>query len=235
MATVQELIKAAFRKVGAISTGQTPSDGELQDALDDLNRMLETWSTREILTYVSTSENFSMVAGTASYTMGSSGTASSTRAKKILDAFVRDSSNYDHSVRIIGEGEYNAVKSKTTQSRPNRLFYDPEYPLGVINLYPVPNAAETMYIESQKLLHTAFTALTTTVSLPGEYEEAIIYNLAVRLAPEHELEVPKLVGAIAVSSLSNIITLNAANKVEPVSLDPAITGGGRLYDINTDE
>lgn len=234
MATVQELLKDSLRKIGVIATGQTPTNDELQDALRDLNRMLEVWSTKQIQVFASAEDNFSLVAGTVSYTMGTAGTASSVRAKKILSGFTRDSDNYDQPVEIISEKQYNAIPDKTTQGRPYYLFYDPKYALGYIYLYPTPDSTETMYIESLKLLHTAFTALTTTVSLPGEYEEAIVFNLAVRMAPEYGLPVPIEVAAIAASSLADIIELNASNQVEKVGLDPGITGSGRRYNIETD-
>lgn len=234
MATSRTLIKAAFRKIGVLASGETPKHDEEQEAFDDIKRMLEAWSTKQVFVYASTEDNFALAAGTASYTMGAGGTASLTRAKKILNAFVRDSGNYDHPVEIISEGQYNAIPSKTTQSRPNRLFYDPTYASGTIYLYPVPASVETMYIESLKLLQS-LTTVTTTISLPGEYEEAIIYNLAVRLAPEYEMPIPIEVAALAASSLKDITILNAANQVEKVPLDAGITiGGGRSYNINSD-
>jgi len=196
--------------------------------------MLEVWSTKQILVHASAEDNFALVAGTASYTMGTAGTASSTRAKKIHNAFIRDSDNYDHAVEIISENQYNAISKKTTQSRPYWLFYDPKYPLGYIYLYPTPDAVETAYIESLQLLQS-ITNVTTTISLPGEYEEPIIYNLAIRLAPEHEVPIPNEVMAIAMASLDAIGVLNAANQIETVPLDPGIAGGGLMYDIDTDD
>ena len=165
--------------------------------------------------------------------MGTAGTASTTRAKTIHNAFIRDASNYDSLVEIISENKYNAIPDKTTRGTPYWLFYDPKYPLGYIYLYPTPDAADTAYIESLQLLQS-ITNVTTTISLPGEYEEAIIYNLAIRLAPEHEVPIPGEVLGIAISSLDAISVLNAANQIETVPLDPGIAGGGRPYNINTD-
>ena len=229
MATSRTLIKAALRKIGIV----TDDAGIEQDAFADLKRMLEVWSTKQILVHASAEDNFALVAGTASYTMGTAGTASTTRAKKIHNAFIRDSDNYDHPVEIISENQYNAITDKTTRSRPYWLFYDPKYALGYIYLYPTPDTADTAYIESLQLIQS-IANVTTVISLPGEYEEAIIYNLAIRLAPEHEVQIPMEVMALAMSSLDAIGVLNAANQIETVPLDPGITGGGRMYNINTD-
>lgn len=234
MATVRTLIKASLRKAGVLATGETPTHSEEQDAFDDLKRMLEVWSTKQIYVYASAEDNFALVSGTASYTMGTAGTASSTRAKKVLHAFVRDSSNYDHPVEIISEGQYNGIATKTNQARPNKLFYDPKYSLGYINLHPTPDTVETMYIESLQLL-ISLSALTDTVSLPGEYEEAIVSNLALRLHTEYpDVPVSPALLALANSSLADIVELNAANQIEVVGLDPGVVGGGTMYNINTD-
>jgi len=196
--------------------------------------MLASWSTKQILIPASTENNFALVAGTSTYTMGTAGTASTVRAKKILNAFVRDSGNYDHPVRIISENEYNAITDKTTRGRPYLLFYDPKYAVGVINLYYTPNAVETMYIESLQLMQD-LDAVTDTITLPDDYEEAIIYNLAIRLAPEHEVPTPVEVAALASASLESLVVMNASSQTGPVALDPGIAGGGRSYNINVDD
>lgn len=229
MSTPRTLIKAALRKIGIVTDDASIE----QDAFADMKRMLEVWSTKRILVPASTEDNFALVAGTSAYTMGTAGTASTVRAKKILSAFVRDSSDYDHPVEIITEKQYNDIPSKSTRGRPYLLFYDPKYAVGVINLYYTPNAAETMYIESLQLLQT-IDLVTTTITLPGDYEEAVIYNLAIRLAPEHEIPIPIEVAALAGSSYDNIVILNASSQVEPVRLDPGIASAGRAYNVNAD-
>ena len=80
MATVRTLIKAALRKAGVLATGQTPTASEEQDAFDDMKRMLEVWSTKQIYVHASAEDNFALVAGTVSYTMGTAGTASTISA-----------------------------------------------------------------------------------------------------------------------------------------------------------
>ena len=59
----------------------------------------------------------------------------------------------------------------------------------------------------------ALTALTTTISLPTEYIEAIVYNLAVRLAEGHTMDVPASVVMMADGSRMLIGRLSFANEV----------------------
>lgn len=227
--TAQELIKAALRAIGAIASGETPSSEELQDSLEALNLMLDSWSAERLIVYENTTEGFSLVSGQASYTIGSGGDFDTTRPTRILGAYIRDSSDIDHPVDVFSAKEYREISSKTTQSRPTELYYKPSYPKGTIYLYPVPETVETLYLESLKPL-TEFSSLTTDVNLPGPYKRALKWNLAVELAPEFEATVSDVVAVRAQESKGVIKRLNAANQVEPVVLE--ILKVTRRYNID---
>ena len=49
--TANTIIKAALRAIGAIATGETPTDAEMQDGLEALKFMLRTWSDDNIRLY----------------------------------------------------------------------------------------------------------------------------------------------------------------------------------------
>jgi hypothetical protein len=64
------------------------------------------------------------------------------------------------------------------------LYYNPTVAsgFGEINLWPVPdNAINSLVLYVQQAL-TDFSSLTQTYQIPDGYEEAIVYNLAKRLA-----------------------------------------------------
>jgi hypothetical protein len=219
--------------LGLIAVGETPTADEMQDGLEGLQTMLRVWAAKRLLVFASVKESFTLVSGTASYTWGSGGTINTTRPHQILGAFVRDSSNIDHPVDVISEGRYRNITSKTTSGRPDRLFYHPLYPLAYIYLHPTPDTAETLWLDSMKPFTetSSFGALTDTISFPLNYEEPLVYGLAVRLAPEFGKAVSAEVAAIASSSYDSLITLNAANQVEPVRLSLPV-GMQTAYDIN---
>lgn len=234
---INNLIKGAMFEIGAIESGESPTPEENKDVLQKLNALLGRWGSQSILIPAATSENFSLVVGTANYTMGSGGTASSVRAMKILDtAFIRDSGNTDHRVRVISESEYNEISNKTTQSRPNRLYYDADNATGNIYFYPTPNAVETAYIESLKpLSEIALSGITATFDLGREYEEAVQLNLAVRIAPMFGARVTPELLAFANEAYDDVVALNASNKVRRIARpDPGLPGiVGVGYDINS--
>ncbi len=80
---------------------------------------------------------------------------------------------------------------------------------------------------------SSFDDIASILSFPPNYEEPIIYNLAVRMAPEFGKTISAEVAAIAASGLEGLIQLNSGNQVEPIGLNGMlpISMAGR-YDIN---
>jgi hypothetical protein len=184
MSTALSLITKAMQKVGVLVKSESPSADESADGLDALNDMLSSWSNDSLLVYARVTESFTLAAGTSSYTIGSGATFNTTRPINIVQAHVRQTgSNIDYPISPVSDEIYQGVALKTLQSIPFMLNYTNGFPTGTINLYPTPNEAFTLYLTSEKEL-TQFD-LSTTVSLPPGWKRALIYNLAIELAPEY--------------------------------------------------
>lgn len=230
--TPNSLIKSSLRAIGAIATGETPSAAEMADGLEALNMLLKLLSAKpSTMVYAITKDSFALAAGTASYTWGTTGTWNTARPARVQGAFVRDANGSDHHVGLIGEGQYRGFSLKSNSARPDKLFYNPAYPNGTAYVYPTPAAVETIHLDSLKPL-TTFTSLIATIELPGEYEELLKWNLAVRLAPEYGKSPGVEVAAFAAGALDTVRTLNAAMRVEEIFAEPAVARGGSRYDIN---
>lgn len=184
--TAADLIKASLRLIGV---SRNPKQEELTDALQALNMLLGSWANKRTAAYALTKENFALVAGVGSYTIGTGSTWNTIRPTRIEEAYIRDADNIDYPVEIVRDlNQYARVLNKTEQARPTKLYYDPLYPSGMVYLSPVPETAETIYLHSMKSL-TSFTTLTTDISLPPGYERALKFHLAVDLAPEFGVSV----------------------------------------------
>ena len=230
MAVINTLITDALMDIGAINPEDTPSSSELAHGLRVFNRMIGSWAAENLLISYTTTESFSLVSGTAAYTMGSGGTASSSRAKRITDAYIRDSNSYDYPLTIIDQRRYNGILNKALSGRPDLLFYDPVYPVGVIYFYMTPGSGYTAYIESTKELHASL-ALAESVVLPGEYENAIVLNLANMLAPSYGVTVSQAMYINADKALRVIKNLNLSNRLETMDMPAGVGGAGRPYSI----
>lgn len=232
---VSDLIKSSMRKVGILSAGEVPTTDTYAALLEALQVMLRQWAQKRILVFASVKESFALVPTQSLYTWGTGGNITTTRPHQILGGFVRDSSSIDHPVGIISDGQYRNISSKATAGRPEYLFYHPLYPLGSIYVYPTPQDAETMWIESLKPFTetSSFSAVTDTLAFPSNYEEPLVYNLALRIAPEYGVQMSAEAVKVATDSLDALIILNASNQVEPISLSLPISGRGG-YNILSD-
>jgi hypothetical protein len=226
-----------MRKIAAVASGEIPTAEELEDGLSALQVMLRMWAGEKIAVFASSKDDKTLTVGTYVYTWGSGGDIATARPNQINGAYILDSGGNSHPVGIISEGTYRNISVKGTVGRPYLLFYHPQYPLASLYLYYVPNAAETLHIDSFKPFTetSSFSALADELDFPSNYEEAVIYNLAIRLAPEFGKTIPAEVANIAVVTYEKICNRNIAEQMEPISIDvPAGRQNRAYYNINSD-
>ena len=232
MATPSTIIIRALQMIGEKAIGGTLSTDEQTAYLSALNGMLETWSIERLTCYAIRQESVALTASTASYTMGtSSGTFSTTRPNRIEKAFVRDTSNFDSELQVIGFDAYDSIVDKNgARGCPRYLFNDCQFTgtgQATISVYPSPTAGYTLYVDSWQTIQN-FPSISTTVYLPPGYQRAIESNLAIELAPGLISVMPEVV-RIAKESKTAIKSLNMRDLV--LSLDPGIAParGGNIF------
>jgi len=233
--TVRELIGSSLRLIGAIATGETPSADELSDGLSSVNRLLGRWSTEGLIVYGRVREEFTLTSNDGSYTIGSGANFNTTRPSKLEHVTIEDQSatpTSEYPVEIINQSQWAAIVQKDQTGRPTKLYPEGTFPNDTYNLWPVPNEADKLVLYSQKPL-TAFASINSTVSLPTGYDDALVYNLAVRLAPEYGKTVtPELMYEANESK-----ALIKKSNIKPVYLecDPGTLSTATTYDINLGE
>lgn len=206
--TALTLIKSALRVAGAIGVGMTPTADEAADGLEAMKFMLRNWSAQNIRLYYTKQETLTMT-GAASYTIGSGGNLDTVRPASIRGAWTSDGP-----VTIIDEDRYRQVRHLSLSGLPvEYLWYSSEYPLG--KAYPWPLASGSLYLDSLKPL-TDPVAITTDVEFPPEYDDAIKWNLAVRLGPEYGREASPTVQGLAAATLHALETRNFAQQVNSI-------------------
>ena len=124
------------------------------------------------------------------------------------------------------------IALKSLQSFPAHACYRPDYPTGSLFVYPaaLSNLYEVHILT--KAILSQFATLTTSVSLPPEYNAAIKWNLTVRLRASYDLPPQPVVIKLAKESL-NIIR-GANTQIGRLSLPPEITSNGG-YNIYSDQ
>lgn len=207
MSDINTIIESALRKLGI----REISAARWVDALEAVNQLQYSWS--DSLHHAPVIENFTLTAGTASYTIGVGGVFNTSRPIKIISAFIRDSSGNDHEVGMMPVDEYNRIYDKDASGRPTRMYYHPSNTLGVLYFDRAPSSAETLYITSIKP-PTPYTLTSETFTMPVEYELAFIHNLAVLIAPEYNMQAPPDV----VNTANVLLEAISARNFNPVPL-----------------
>lgn len=229
--TGRDAITASLRLIGALAPGESLDATEASDGLGTLNRMIDSWSTEGLLVHAVTEESpLTLTAYDATVTLGTSGDIT-TRPMKIVKALIRDASNdIDLPLKLLSLAEYAAIADKTvTSTYPHSLYDDGGFPQRTLKLYPVPSTAHKLVLFTQRAL-SQIASLDASVSLPPGYEEALVYNLALRLAPEYGRQAPAEVAMVAQESKANIKRAN--HRPRYLTVDSALMGGG-IFDIET--
>lgn len=225
MTTAREIIVKAMQKVGILFKTEQPSADEINDGLSSLNAMLSSWSNDSLNCVARVIENFPLVGGTADYTIGTGQTFNTARPVFIVESHVRVST-IDYPLTIIPDAVYQGdIPYKDQQGIPQFLNYNNGYPYGTLRLYPVPSTDYTIYILSEKEL-SQFT-LNDTVSLPPGWEMALIYNLALILAPEYGQQADAVTVQMAVDSKRAIQRAIAKNRT--MDAEPQVNPAGNIY------
>jgi hypothetical protein len=230
------LITQALKKAGVVGVGQTPEAEDTNDAFSDLNMMLGQWSRRRYLVFHLV-DVAKVSTGAMSYTVGPGGDFNVSRPDRVERAYVRSlqqaaPNQPDYPLTVIPSMEdYTTIGLKSIVGFPQRVFLDTNYPLTTLYVWPIPTVG--LY-EIHLLLKAdlpGFTTLTQDINLPPEYQEAILYNLAVRLAASYKMPVDPVVVSIAKSSLNTIRNSNV--QIPTLRLPDDLTRGS-VYNIYTD-
>ena len=226
---VRNIIKAAYQNLGVTDGSGEPEAWQYAQGLQSLNSMLASWSREKQTLYGLFDESFTLTIGKASYTVGTGGELNTAWPFEIQSAYYRDSNSIDYPIQIVSQDQYERVSVKSTETRPRYLVYNPKgYPTGNATLYPVPDEAYTLFWTAQKVI-TSYATIDDTVGIAPEYEEAMEYNLTMRLAPKCRVPVSQEIAALARMSKAVIPTY-----IEPAQFDGAFSASNK-YNIYSGE
>lgn len=236
MATANDIINDSLQAAGVIGVGQIPLAENSQLALRQLNRMIAQWNRMRWLVYHLVDTAFTGT-GAVSYTVGTAGSFNIARPDRIEYAYVRGlntavPNQVDYAMQILEAREdYARITLKRQAGGPSYYaFYDSDYPLGNLYAWPLVNSSYEIHILTKAVLGSLAT-LATAVVLPPEYEEALQWNLALRLRPLFQAPPDETVTAMAKASLSTIRGANA--QIARLTM-PAVLRRGGGYNIYSD-
>lgn len=229
--TAQEVITRGMRMMGAIDPGEDPTPKEMSDGLQVLNSLAAFWGSQSWCAPAHVQDSKLLTATDGSYTIGASMDINTTLPTKIVSAWIRDANGFDFPLEIISQEEYAALTDKDVAGQPEKLCFIKSGATGTVLLWPVPDAADTLYIESTKRLGSY--ALTDPLGLPQEYERPLTLNFAVEYGIEFGAGTKPALAALAAESLTGLKSVNA-HPVPRTVTDTMGIGAFGGYNIYTD-
>lgn len=181
--TAQDIITAAYRMVGLIPDGGTPTSAQLNQGLVRFNSLLKNWMGFGVDTWARSSYTLNCVAGQASYNIGPSGTSlNDARPLRVLFGY-RSFSGIDVPLNEYSKAEYFNIPNKTQNGIPVQYYYDQESPTGNIFIWPVPDASVLpMTLTFDVMIPFSEASIGDVPDMPDHWVEAAINNLAVIFA-----------------------------------------------------
>lgn len=229
MTTATDIINASLRLLQVKSADVVLTAEESNDALEALNMMLEGWSNESLMMYHMVEESFTLTPGQSVYTIGTGGNLDTDRPIDIEAATITVN-GADWPVQTMAYDDWAAIRLKTlTTSFVEYLYLDNTYPLGQVNLYPVPSNAYSITLYSRKPF-TQFASLMSPVDLPPGYARAMKYGLAIELAPEYQTTSGADVQQLFIAAKAGIKRSN--HRAITSQIDPALlSANNRKYNI----
>ena len=186
--TQYQFIDAALRTLGVLALDQTPETTQYTNALVKLNGLVGELRVKGLQIFQRTTYTMTLTNGISSYNIGTGLTLNTPYPLHLLQAIRLDANSSTRvDMDIIANSNFNRLPSNSS-GVPIQINYQPKMNMGVVQLWPTPDnySATNVTIQLTYLRPLEyFSSSTDTADFPEEWVSAIIYNLAVRLAPEY--------------------------------------------------
>ena len=241
--TANDLIERTLKTIGVLASGETTAASDAADAFTILNGMVDSWATQRLTIFHTARTAFDLSASTQDYTIGTGGTFDIARPLWIVAASIIPDKNASSAQKIelpisaaLNTTQWQQVAIKGTSSTyPLEFYYDKAWTAGLatISVWPVPSSSTSQLVLYTPTALIKFADRTTDYTFPPGYEEALKYQLAMRLAPEFGRPISPEVLVLAQDTFGNIKRANGTT--ETLRLDPALSAHGGRYDWRTDQ
>ena len=178
--------------IGAISAVQTPTSEETTAASNSLNLMLKAWQADGLQLWQTDTITISPPTANTDYIFGD-GTYTSYKPTDILDVYRAETAS-DTWVELIrlSRNDFNTLSDHDTTGTPVNFYYNNDKDEGTLSIWPIADSNFIANSTLKVLLTKPFDDMTSAnhdLAFPQEWELAIVYGLAVILAPEYGVSI----------------------------------------------
>lgn len=236
--TAQTIITGALQILGVAAAGETPAAALMSDGLRRLNLMIGQWSIQPLTVPFQAREVFNLVANQQTYTMGPGGDFDTARPATLLGAGLLMGGTtppVEIPRALLTDDAYEAIQLKTlTNPLFTDVYFNPTYAEGFasVTLWPIPDNADNQIVLYRLQQFALFTSLTASYDIEEGADEAMEYQLALRLAAPNGVAITPDVRQQAAASFSAFKRNHV--RLTDLAVDPAFTHDARYaYNIYT--
>lgn len=239
--TARDLITLSLKQAGILGVGQTALAEDMNDCFTLLQQMIAQWQIRRWL--VPALMDISTIGNNAkSNPIGPGQFWNVPRPNDIKGGYIVQLNTGVTAVslqlrKIFSYEDYIRIAVKSLNSLPNYFFYDAQWPNGNVFIWPIPNNTYEVHLLVETQLGwplpaqnppVAGTGLDTVFTLPPEYQEAIFYELSIRISAMYQY--PASVETLRLAKVAmNAITVN--NTQVPKLVMPRALRRGKGFNI----
>ncbi len=204
MTIAADLVQSALEAINVVGVGQTSNVAHLNRGLSVLQRMMDAWSTQPHACFAWRLIQFPLVVNQETYTVGPGGQVNVVRPQSILEgpgaAYLTDTNLNRYPVNVVPQDYWQLIGNvgSVNSQVPDTVWYDPQFPLGVIHVFPLPYLSYVMTLSTDLEL-VQFPTLQTAFAMPPGYQRAIELNLAVEL---------KALGDVKRKNLTEVVAMH---------------------------
>lgn len=239
--TVLEIITQSLYLLGAYSPGQSIPAYISSNFMTQLNMMFDEWAAQRLAIFQIKRNLYPLVANqggtTNPYTLGVGGNFNQVRPAFLDRASIILNNNpsqpLELAIQVLNPQEWQRIPVKNVYSTlPQSIYLETAYPLMNVYFWPIPQVSYLYVALYVPTAITQVTALTEDIVLPPGYQAAIIYNLALRIAPMVARPIEAWLVQEAAAKLANAKRVNIS--MEELTLDRMMVMPRRPYNWLTD-
>ncbi|MCR4374689.1 MAG: hypothetical protein NUW22_07550, partial [Acidobacteria bacterium] len=194
--TQRQLVEGALKDLGVLGAGRSLSGEDAVDGAKICNELMDALATERLTIYHTLRNAYSLVASTASYTIGSGGDFSQvwpewiSEAGVILDDTADDP--LEQAIRVLQVQGWSQVGFKTvTGSVVQAIYYDKSWATGLGRIYvtPIPTVSTIDLVLYTPQALTEFSSLTAEYTFPPGYRRMLRKLLALEMGPAFDVPI----------------------------------------------
>jgi hypothetical protein len=180
-----ELIAAAYRKLGIPGEDNSLSSTQITDGAEALNAVIALAVTDGMPLWKRTTVQQTLSTTSQVYTISD--------AIKIAGVYLRDSGGVQYDLK--NKSVYDFMRlPRNAQGIPVHYMWQPDIQGGTVSLWPLTSDSSTVSSKTLQVVYQkefdGFTAAAETLDFPAFWTSAIVYKTAVLLAPENGVPIP---------------------------------------------